>query len=302
MFVRKDGHDPLFYLRCNYFHEETIVEELIVEQEALIAAWLGLRSAKRETDRQIQLEECRKSIARLRSNLAEIGGGIQERQELLESLPKGSPEEKIMVDGLRARGVEMQQKQYMLQEARIREAELDAAQLQTAMTDAERALWVEDLAAIQRIPVVRAIVITQERLAVTVGPIIAKVSGRRFDLGDYDIDVAVMPGAERSVLVRCVRRSMESASQHPYNTDASGAFCAGARAAQITMLQKRGCYRQLIELVLECVHHVNPGGEDKVIGRYKEIEDEGVAIAAGENSRPSTTEDTRVLPRVPGGD
>lgn len=270
-------------------------------QEELVAAWCDLRSAKRETDWLIQLEECKKSIARAQSELVEIGGRIQEKRDLLESLPKGSPDEQSIINSLCAHGVEMQQKQTMLQAARVREVELDGVVLSTTMTEAERVAWVEDLLAMQQLAVVRGIIITAERLAVTAGPIIVVVRKRKFDLGDYDIDIPVMIGVEQSVLVRCVRRSIESASQHPYNTDFFGSFCSGSRSSQIAMLQKRGAYRQLIELMLECMHHVNPGGEEKVVGRYKEIRDEGVAIAASEDTRSSTTEDTRILPRLPGG-
>lgn len=271
-------------------------------QEELIVTWCDLRSVKREADRQIQLEECKTRIERLCEELRIIGAKIQERRDARENVPRDSPDAQLLERTLVSFGTEMQLRQRMLQGARIREGELVEMESWTVVTDDERAAWVLDLVAIQCIPTVQKIVIDGVKIVVTVGPIITVIQQKRFDLGDYDIDVPIVVGTERSVLVRCVRGSLDGARQHPYNTDITGDFCFGARASEIAMLQRRGCYRQLIELVMECVHHVNPEHEDRVLGRYKEVQGDGVTHASREDTGSSLTEDTRILPDVPGGD
>ncbi len=267
-------------------------------QEELTLGWLELRSVKREIDRKVQLGECRESIIRLQGELLGIGDKIQAKGEEREHITPESPDERLLTTRLRQLWVEMQKKNHLLQEARIREGELRVAETQTEMTERERVAWIDDLVAIQCMPLVQEVTITVERLVVRVGPIIVAFGSKRFDLGDYNIDVATTPGIEELV-VRCVRRSSEKGIAHPYGSS----FCFGVRGVQIALLQRRGAYRQLIELALECVCHVNPGDEHKVTDIYKEITDVGIPPSApsGDSSR-GAPEDTGVLPNLCGGD
>lgn len=243
--------------------------------------WLELRGSKRKVDWDSQTKECKVSIETLQQELLTLGGkmqGFAEEMEAAEQLVGVEGTQLIVARCQKERqdiGAKIQETQRKLGAAKMRQADLLDGEPKEIVTEEERFCFLDELVAIHKLPAVASMAIDNDgKIIASTTAIVACFASKRIDLGDYRIEVTTRVDATNEIRVCIVRRSGE-AELHPYNIDGKGSFCFGVRRSQLEALHMRGRYRELLQLIIECIHHINSGDNHKVEGLYyKELGNE----------------------------
>lgn len=167
--------------------------------------------------------------------------------------------------------------------------------LQRCLADAERQLAAHDAARpepigaedapriegelrrLRMLPAVRAVAVSLEAIDVWVGPVIVSAQGKRYNIGDYRITIPTASPAHWPK-VECVT-SMRRDGYRGHTYESNGNFCFGDRVNYIKAVLARGEYLPAAALIIEALHHVNPGDERERIVRYgyPEVSDDAAA-------------------------
>jgi|GEM_PF-4210215 len=143
-----------------------------------------------------------------------------------------------------------------------------------------RARFDEEFDRLLALPAVRRVEVDDRSITVWAGPIIVRVSGRRFDLGDYRIRLGttVDDQAWQWPQVSCAHPSTRRDGVRMLLYSNSGTFCFGNCGDQLAAVLQRGEFLPALAIVIEALHTVNPGDERRVVGCYQEVADEDVRL------------------------
>jgi hypothetical protein len=115
---------------------------------------------------------------------------------------------------------------------------------------------------------VSAVRVVDNTLKVWVPGVTVQVEGKTYDLGDYEILVHLL---SRKITVACLRVINGRESwPHPYTYGES--ICVGNRRERMAEFLQARNFAPAVGLLVEAMHHVNPGDEGKVTQYYPALE------------------------------
>lgn len=115
---------------------------------------------------------------------------------------------------------------------------------------------------------VAAVRVMDNILKVWVPVVTVKVADKTHDLGGYEIQVHLLSGR---MTVKCLRLTYgEYHHPHPYSLSSDN-ICVGNRRDRMAEFLKARNFAPAVGLMVEAMHHVNPGEEDRIVGLYPEF-------------------------------
>ncbi len=146
-------------------------------------------------------------------------------------------------------------------------AELQANPPTSDTSEQAAAQYRAEFTRLMQLPSVKRVEVAGGRVTVLCGPMLAKISGRNYDLGDYLLTVE--PGQAHQVQVRCTRISSKTGGSHPYST--GHGICFGTIAGEIEELCRQGEYLPAIMVAIVGMTNVNRYDRDSVRRDYPEV-------------------------------
>lgn len=138
----------------------------------------------------------------------------------------------------------------------------------------ERVRYEEQFDRLVRMPSVTEVSVQKNAVIVLLENVAVEIRGRYYDLGDYRVRIR-LNDADPWPDVRCIKRTRlnhHDGKGHPYFYDEEGGFCFGdQRKWAIEEKIATHDYLVALALVVEALHHVNPGQERYVTEPYPEV-------------------------------